>query len=65
MRSSFIALAAASCVSQVAAAPEYVSHPDRTAAVKEAFQHAWDGYYQYAFPNDTLRPISQSYSNDR
>ncbi|KAI1102889.1 glycoside hydrolase family 47 protein [Jackrogersella minutella] len=45
--------------------PSYVSHPDRTAAVKEAFQRSWDGYYQYAFPNDTLLPISLSYENDR
>ncbi|KAI1478070.1 glycoside hydrolase family 47 protein [Daldinia eschscholtzii] len=45
--------------------PSYVSHPDRTDAVKAAFQRSWDGYYQYAFPNDTLRPISKGYQNDR
>ena len=65
MRTSVIALAAAGAVTQVAAAPEYIAHPERAAAVKEAFQRAWDGYYEYAFPNDTLRPISKSYSNDR
>ncbi|KAI1141404.1 glycoside hydrolase family 47 protein [Hypoxylon sp. FL0543] len=48
-----------------ASQPAYVSHPDRQAAVKEAFQRSWDGYYQYAFPNDTLLPISKSYQNDR
>ncbi|OTA59704.1 glycoside hydrolase family 47 protein [Hypoxylon sp. EC38] len=48
-----------------ASQPSYVAHPDRQAAVKEAFQRSWDGYYQYAFPNDTLRPISRTYQNDR
>ncbi len=28
----------------------------RAAAVKTAFEHAWDGYYKYAFPNDELHP---------
>ncbi|RYP18007.1 hypothetical protein DL767_009926 [Monosporascus sp. MG133] len=65
MVSSAIALAAVSYISQAIAAPSYVAHPERTAAVKEAFQYAWDGYYTYAFPNDTLRPISQGYENDR
>ncbi|TKA28340.1 Mannosyl-oligosaccharide alpha-1,2-mannosidase 1B [Salinomyces thailandicus] len=41
------------------------SSQDRAAAVKEAFQFAWDGYYQYAFPNDELHPISNSFSNSR
>ncbi|KAI0839655.1 glycoside hydrolase family 47 protein [Hypoxylon sp. FL0890] len=51
--------------SSYATQPSYVAHPDRQAAVKEAFQRSWDGYYQYAFPNDTLRPISRTYQNDR
>ncbi|KAI0869331.1 glycoside hydrolase family 47 protein [Hypoxylon argillaceum] len=45
--------------------PSYVSHPDRLDAVKAAFQRSWDGYYQYAFPNDSLNPISKTYTNDR
>jgi mannosyl-oligosaccharide alpha-1,2-mannosidase len=45
--------------------PSYVSHPDRLDGVKEAFQRAWDGYYEYAFPNDSLNPISKTYTNDR
>ncbi|KAI1387608.1 glycoside hydrolase family 47 protein [Hypoxylon trugodes] len=53
------------CALPALAQPSYVSHPDRTAAVKEAFQRSWDGYFQYAFPNDTLRPISKTYENDR
>ncbi|KAK7942760.1 uncharacterized protein PG986_011873 [Apiospora aurea] len=45
--------------------PAYEAHPDRAAAVKEAFDRAWAGYYQYAFPNDSLKPISKSFQNDR
>ncbi|KAI8955461.1 glycoside hydrolase family 47 protein [Xylaria longipes] len=45
--------------------PSYVSHQDRLDGVKEAFQRSWNGYYQYAFPNDSLKPISKTYDNDR
>ncbi|GAB7324240.1 hypothetical protein MBLNU13_g07593t1 [Cladosporium sp. NU13] len=37
----------------------------RAEAVKAAFQTAWDGYYKYAFPNDELLPVSNSFSNSR
>ncbi|KAH8593366.1 glycoside hydrolase [Bisporella sp. PMI_857] len=37
----------------------------RADAVKEAFTHAWNGYYKYAFPNDELHPVSNGYSNSR
>lgn len=37
----------------------------RAAAVKEAFQFAWDGYYKYAFPHDELHPVSNGYSDSR
>ncbi|KAK5139536.1 hypothetical protein LTR04_003504 [Oleoguttula sp. CCFEE 6159] len=37
----------------------------RAAAVKDAFQTAWTGYYQYAFPNDELLPVNNSFSNSR
>ncbi|GAB7362051.1 hypothetical protein MBLNU230_g2085t1 [Neophaeotheca triangularis] len=37
----------------------------RADAVKEAFQFAWDGYSQYAFPNDELQPINNSFTNSR
>ncbi|ORY61367.1 glycoside hydrolase family 47 protein [Pseudomassariella vexata] len=46
-------------------APSYQAYPERAAAVMEAFDRAWDGYYQYAFPNDSLKPISKSFENDR
>jgi mannosyl-oligosaccharide alpha-1,2-mannosidase len=34
-------------------------------AVKEAFQHAWDGYSKYAFPHDELHPVSNTYGDSR
>lgn len=37
----------------------------RAAAVKEAFEFAWDGYFTYAFPNDELHPVSNTYGNSR
>jgi mannosyl-oligosaccharide alpha-1,2-mannosidase len=46
-------------------AASYVAHQDRLDGVKEAFQRSWDGYYKYAYPNDSLKPISKSYDNDR
>ncbi|KAI0129555.1 glycoside hydrolase family 47 protein [Xylariales sp. AK1849] len=51
-------------VSQTLAAPSYQAQPERAAAVQEAFDRAWTGYYTYAFPNDGLLPISHSYVND-
>lgn len=38
---------------------------ERAEAVKAAFQFAWDGYVEYAFPHDELHPISNSYSDSR
>jgi len=37
----------------------------RAAAVKSAFQFAWNGYYKYAFPNDELMPQTNQFSNSR
>ena len=37
----------------------------RAHAVKEAFQHAWDGYMKYAFPHDELHPVSDGYGDSR
>lgn len=37
----------------------------RAAAVKEAFQFAWNGYYKYAFPHDELRPVTNGFTNSR
>lgn len=40
-------------------------NPARAAAVKEAFDFAWNGYYTFAFPNDELHPVSNGYGNSR
>ena len=34
--------------------------PDATKAeaIKEAFRHAWNGYYEQAFPHDEVYPVS-------
>ncbi|KIH87250.1 mannosyl-oligosaccharide alpha-1,2-mannosidase [Sporothrix brasiliensis 5110] len=45
--------------------PHYVSWPDRAEAVKTAFQISWDGYYKYAFPHDSLKPVSKTFQDDR
>ncbi|RKF53511.1 putative mannosyl-oligosaccharide alpha-1,2-mannosidase 1B [Golovinomyces cichoracearum] len=37
----------------------------RADAVKEAFKHAWDGYYKFAFPNDELLSVTNGSSNSR
>ncbi|KAM9446189.1 mannosidase, alpha, class 1B, member 1b isoform 1-T2 [Clarias gariepinus] len=34
----------------------------RLEAVREAFQHAWKGYKDYAWGHDELKPISKSYT---
>lgn len=31
-------------------------------AVRESFRHAWQGYKDFAWGHDELRPISKSYS---
>ena len=38
---------------------------ERAAAVKEAFEHAWNGYFQYAFPDDELHSVSNTSGNSR
>ncbi len=45
--------------------PIYVTHPGRAEAVKQAFRISWEGYYKYAFPHDSYRPINKSYADDR
>lgn len=37
----------------------------RAEAVKEAFNHSWNGYVKYAFGKDELRPVSNTGSNSR
>ncbi|KAM5350516.1 hypothetical protein ACJ41O_007021 [Fusarium nematophilum] len=44
--------------------PKY--HPDfeKAGQIIEAFRHSWAGYYRYAFPRDTLHPLSETWEND-
>jgi len=39
--------------------------PQRAQAIKDAFQFAWNGYYEFAFPNDELHPVNNSFGNSR
>ncbi len=43
----------------------YKPNSDRANAVKQTFQIAWDGYYKYAFPHDSLLPQTNSFADDR
>lgn len=38
---------------------------ERAQAVIDVFRFSWEGYYNYAFPNDELRPVSNSWGNSR
>ncbi|PSR81057.1 putative 1,2-alpha-mannosidase [Coniella lustricola] len=61
---TLIALRAAS--ERYAGAPSaYTYNETRADAVKQTFQISWDGYYQYAFPGDSLLPVTNTFENDR
>lgn len=38
---------------------------ERAQAVVDTFKLSWEGYYQYAFPNDELKPVTNNFSNSR
>ncbi|GAB1315808.1 Mannosyl-oligosaccharide alpha-1,2-mannosidase 1B [Madurella fahalii] len=57
--------ASAAAAPQKPRAPQYAANKQRTDAVKQAFQTSWDGYYKYAFPHDSLRPVSNGFADDR
>lgn len=69
MRSS--AIAALGLASTVSAVPRRHGRasggPDaeKAALVKDVFRESWGAYYKYAFPNDTLNSVSNTYQNDR
>ncbi|KAK1775008.1 glycoside hydrolase [Copromyces sp. CBS 386.78] len=48
-----------------AAPSQAVSNQERRDAVKQAFKISWDAYYKYAFPHDSLKPVSNSWADDR
>ena len=37
----------------------------RASAVAQTFQIGWDGYYEFAFPNDELDPVTNTFENPR
>ncbi|KAK5987782.1 Mannosyl-oligosaccharide alpha-1,2-mannosidase [Cladobotryum mycophilum] len=39
--------------------------PQRAGAVRDTFRISWKGYYEHAFPNDNLHPVSNGNDNDR
>lgn len=43
----------------------YVYNKTRADAVKQTFQISWDGYSKYAFPHDSLLPVSNGFQDDR
>ncbi|KAF3761310.1 family 47 glycoside hydrolase [Cryphonectria parasitica EP155] len=42
----------------------YTYNQTRADAVKQTFQISWDGYYKYAFPGDSLLPVTNTFEND-
>ncbi|KAL3472021.1 mannosyl-oligosaccharide alpha-1,2-mannosidase 1B [Aspergillus californicus] len=66
MRSYLLALPALAAASVPVFSDRHVARSDsRADNIKEAFSHAWDGYYKYAFPHDELHPISNGYGDSR
>jgi ER degradation enhancer, mannosidase alpha-like 2 len=55
---SLLALLLASTVSA-----QVANRDDLAREVRAEFQHAWNGYKQYAWGNDDLKPLSKSYHN--
>lgn len=57
-----------SCLASATQVPARYHELENTAvsranAVKETFQVAWNGYHAYAFPNDQLLPVNDSFDN--
>lgn len=46
-------------------APVYKPNKGRSDAVKEAFNFAWKGYVDHAFPHDSLQPVDNTWRDDR
>ncbi|KAJ3497747.1 hypothetical protein NLG97_g1661 [Lecanicillium saksenae] len=45
--------------------PSYTTNEKRASAVKEAFAFSWKGYLDHAFPHDSLKPVDNTYVDDR
>jgi mannosyl-oligosaccharide alpha-1,2-mannosidase len=42
-----------------------MTHQQRADAVRNAYQFAWNGYMQHAFPHDQLLPVTNTFSDPR
>ncbi|RKF78764.1 putative mannosyl-oligosaccharide alpha-1,2-mannosidase 1B [Golovinomyces cichoracearum] len=62
---SFTNLARSSVLKLESRQERFSPNQQRADAVKEAFKHAWDGYYKFAFPNDELLSVTNGSSNSR
>lgn len=78
MQIPLVFLSVAACLSLSALAAPYnekryigprqnvnASQQARADAVKQTFQTAWNGYKQFAFPNDELFPLTNKFGNSR
>lgn len=45
--------------------PDASTPAERAAAVRDAFEFAWDGYYRYCIGEDELHPVSNTCGNSR
>ncbi|KFA60501.1 hypothetical protein S40285_06897 [Stachybotrys chlorohalonatus IBT 40285] len=64
----FIGLVLPTCAypgRKLASRQEPPSDAVRANAIREAFQISWRGYYEHAFPNDNLHPVTNGFDNDR
>ncbi|QKX63978.1 uncharacterized protein TRUGW13939_11151 [Talaromyces rugulosus] len=66
MRASFFPLATAifAAIEPITATATSNTSEPRAAAVKATFHHAWDGYYEFAFPHDQLQPLDNTYNDN-
>ncbi|ELR05560.1 hypothetical protein GMDG_07480 [Pseudogymnoascus destructans 20631-21] len=62
---SGLSLATVALAAPQSCVPKQDDSATRAAAVKEAFEFAWEGYYKYAFPHDELRPVTNGFTNSR
>lgn len=45
--------------------PYHAPPVDRAQAVVDTFRLSWEGYYRFAFPNDELLPVTNTFGNSR
>jgi mannosyl-oligosaccharide alpha-1,2-mannosidase len=66
MHVSFFPLATAilAAITPITATATSNTSESRAAAVKATFHHAWDGYYEFAFPHDQLQPLDNTYNDN-